>query len=134
MDLFDKTVGELATLQGGGFLFANFVDLDTDFGHRRNVAGYAAGLERFDRRIPDLLAGMQDGDLCVITADHGNDPTWTGTDHTREHVPILAFGPGVAPRALGGRDSFADIGASVAHHLGLQATRAGTSWQTDRRQ
>ena len=131
MDLFDKTLVELNGLADGGLIFANYVDLDTDFGHRRNVAGYAAGLERFDARIPALLSGLRPGDLCVITADHGNDPTWAGTDHTRENVPILAFGPGVAPRALGGRTTFADIGASIAHHLGLAPTRAGRAWQND---
>lgn len=131
MDLFDKTVAALGTLPDGGFLFANYVDLDTDFGHRRNVAGYAAGLERFDARVAELLAGLRDGDLCILTADHGNDPTWHGTDHTREHVPILAFGPGIAARDLGARATFADIGASIAHHLGLAPTHAGRAWQTD---
>ncbi len=126
-----QAVAALQGLPDGGFIFANYVDLDTDFGHRRNVAGYAAGLERFDARLPELLAPLAPGDLCVVTADHGNDPTWTGTDHTRELVPVLAFGPGVAPRALGLRPSFADIGASVAHHLGLAPTKAGRAWQTD---
>ena len=131
MDLFTKTVEALHTLPDGGLIFANYVDLDTDFGHRRNVAGYAAGLERFDARMPELLAALKPGDLCVLTADHGNDPTWGGTDHTREHVPIVAFGPDITPRALGVRGTFADIGASVAHHLGLVPTRAGTAWQKD---
>ena len=131
MDLFDKTVEATRTLSDGGLIFANYVDLDTDFGHRRNVAGYAAGLERFDARLPELFTALRDGDLCVITADHGNDPTWRGTDHTREHVPILALGPGVAPRALGARTTFADIGASVAHHLGVAPTRTGRAWQQD---
>jgi phosphopentomutase len=131
MDLFSKTVEALKTLPDGGFLFANYVDLDTDFGHRRNVAGYAAGLERFDARMPELLSALQPGDLCVLTADHGNDPTWTGTDHTRENVPVLAFGPDIAPRSLGRRTSFADIGTSVAHHLGLPATAQGQAWQDD---
>lgn len=129
MDLFGKTVAALRDLPDGGFLFANYVDLDTDFGHRRNIAGYAAGLERFDARMPELLAALRPGDLCVLTADHGNDPSWTGTDHTREQVPVLAFGPDVTPRALGRRETFADIGASVAHHLGLAPTRAGRPWQ-----
>lgn len=131
MEHFSMTVEALKALPDGGFLFANYVDLDTDFGHRRNVAGYAAGLERFDARLPELFSALRPGDLCVLTADHGNDPTWTGTDHTREHVPVLAFGPDVSPRALGARQSFADIGASVARHLGLQPTQCGAAWQDD---
>ena len=131
MDLFTKTVEALRLLPDGGLIFANYVDLDTDFGHRRNVAGYAAGLERFDARMPELLSALQPGDLCIFTADHGNDPTWTGTDHTRENVPVLAFGPAMAARDLGLRSSFADIGASVAQHLGLKPTRAGKAWQQD---
>ncbi len=128
MELFDKTLTALDTLPDGGFLFANYVDLDTDYGHRRDVAGYAAGLERFDARMPELLARLRPGDLAVLTADHGNDPTWRGTDHTREHVPILAFGPDIKPGMIGARRTFADIGASVARHLGLAPTRTGTSW------
>ncbi len=131
LDLFDKTVAALGSLPDGGLIFANYVDLDTDFGHRRNVAGYAAGLERFDARMPALLAALQPGDLCILTADHGNDPTWPGTDHTREHVPVLAFGPGIAPVALGARQTFADMGASLAHHLGLPQTQSGRAWQLD---
>ena len=131
MDLFTQTVESLHNLPNGGLIFANYVDLDTDFGHRRNVAGYAAGLERFDKRMPELLRALRPGDLCIFTADHGNDPTWNGTDHTRECVPVLAFGPDVRPRALGLRASFADMGASVAHHLGLTPTRMGKAWQQD---
>ena len=128
MDLFDKTLAALDDLPDGGLLFANYVDLDTDYGHRRNVAGYAAGLERFDARLSGLVSRLKMGDLMILTADHGNDPTWIGTDHTREHVPILAYGLGIEPRALGGRKSFADIGASVARHLSLAPPIAGTSW------
>ena len=128
MDLFDKTLVALDELPDGGLLFANYVDLDTDYGHRRNVAGYAAGLERFDARLSGLVSRLKMGDLMILTADHGNDPTWRGTDHTREHVPILAYGPGIVPRALAGRKSFADIGASVARHLSIASPIAGTSW------
>ena len=128
MELFDRMLAALDVLEDGGFLFANYVDLDTDYGHRRDVPGYAAGLERFDARLPELMARMKPGDLAIISADHGNDPTWKGTDHTREHVPILAFGPGVRPMAVGGRKSFADIGATVAKHLGIAAPIAGESW------
>ena len=87
----------------GDLVFANFVDFDTLYGHRRDVPGYAAALEAFDRRLPELEAKLKPGDLVVITADHGNDPTFRGTDHTREHVPIVAFGPGVGAGVVGRR-------------------------------
>ncbi len=117
-----------AALPAGGLVFANLVDFDTEFGHRRDAAGYAAALEAFDRRAPEIRAALGPGDLAVITADHGNDPTWRGTDHTREHIPILAFGPGVRPEAIGRRESFADIGATVTAHLDVPAPGAGRSW------
>src|SRR5919107_3911323 len=110
-------VEAMRSLAEGGFIFANLVDFDSEFGHRRDIPGYAAALEAFDRRVPEIDAALRDGDLAIITADHGNDPAWHGTDHTREHVPILSFGPGVAPGSLGRRESFADIGATVADHL-----------------
>lgn len=128
MDLFDKMLSEWDVMPSRGLMFANFVDLDTDFGHRRNVAGYAAGLERFDARMGELLARLRAGDLVVLTADHGNDPTWSGTDHTREHVPILAFGPGVTGGVIGRRETFADVGATIADYLGLMPTKDGTSF------
>lgn len=128
MALFDLMVAETAALADGGLLFANFVDFDTEFGHRRDVAGYAAALEAFDARLPSFMALLKPGDLAVVTADHGNDPTWHGTDHTREHVPVLAFGPGVEARAIGGLPTFADVGETVAAHLGLPPGSAGRSW------
>ena len=128
MDLFDKTLEAFDRLPDGGLLFANYLDLDTDFGHRRDVAGAAACLEAFDRRMSELQARLRPGDLVVFTGDHGNDPTFRGTDHTRENVPVLAFGPGLAPAPLGARSTFADMGASIAAHLGLAATSAGRPW------
>lgn len=119
--LFDLTLAEVDRAPDGALVFANFVDFDSVFGHRRNVAGYAGALEAFDRRLPELAARLKEGDVVILTADHGCDPTWRGTDHTREHVPVLAFGPGVATGSLGIRDSFADIGQTVAGHLGLTA-------------
>jgi phosphopentomutase len=113
----------LGGLAQGGFVFVNLVDFDSEFGHRRDVPGYAAALEAFDARVPEIRAGLRPGDLVIVTADHGNDPTWRGTDHTRENVPVLAFGPGVPPQALGRRASFADMGASVAAHIGLSLPR-----------
>ena len=128
MDLFDKTLAALATLPDGGLIFANYLDLDTEFGHRRDVPGAAACLEAFDARMAELATHLRPGDLVVFTGDHGNDPTFRGTDHTREHVPVLAFGPGIVGGPLGARPTFADIGASVAAHLGLAAPVAGRSW------
>ncbi len=121
-------VETMRDLPDGGFCFVNLVDFDTEFGHRRDVPGYAAALEAFDLSLPELQAVLLPGDLVIITADHGNDPTWPGTDHTREQVPVLGFGPGIMGRDIGRRTSFADIGQSVASHLGLKALPAGTSW------
>ena len=101
-----------------GLIFANLVDFDAKYGHRRDPHGMAKNLERFDARIPELLQGLTSEDLLVITADHGNDPTYPGTDHTRERVPLLVVG-GRAPRDLGIRDSFSDVGATVAAWLGV---------------
>ncbi len=122
MDLFDRMLPALQQLPDGGLLFANFVDLDTDFGHRRNVAGYAAGLEKFDARMAEVLPLLRDGDLLLVSADHSNDPTWPGTDHTREHVPIIGMLTGALSRSIGRREIFADAGASIADHLGLRAS------------
>ena len=127
MGLFDETLAALNTAGDRSLVFANFVDFDTLFGHRRNVAGYAAALESFDRRLPEIEAQLQQGDLVLITADHGCDPTWRGTDHTREHVPVLFFGPEVQPRSLGLRTSFADMGQTIAAHLGLAPLKHGVS-------
>jgi phosphopentomutase len=128
MALFDAMLPEVDRLADGGFLFANFVDFDSEFGHRRDVAGYAACLEAFDRRLPELEARLKPDDLVIFTADHGNDPTWPGTDHTREHVPILGFGPTLTPRPIGERASFADIGESIAQWLGLPRGPKGSGW------
>lgn len=108
-------------------LFANLVEFDSEFGHRRNVPGYANALEAFDRRLPEIEKNLCDGDLVVITADHGNDPTWPGTDHTRERVPVLFFGPSVKTGSIGVRDSFADIGQTFAQHLNLSPLKCGRS-------
>lgn len=123
--IFDATLAALDRLGDGDLLFTNLVDFDSLYGHRRDAAGYAAALEAFDRRLPELEERLVPGDLAIITADHGNDPTFGGTDHTREHAPILAFGPGVGAGAIGRRESFADIGATIAAHLGLEPGRYG---------
>jgi phosphopentomutase len=128
MQMFDRALEAVAEAGDGDLVFANFVDFDSEFGHRRDLPGYAAALEAFDRRIHELEATLRPGDLAVLTADHGNDPTWRGTDHTREHIPILAFGPGLGSGPLGRRKTFADIGESVAAHLGLAPGRHGRSF------
>jgi phosphopentomutase len=126
--LFDATLAAVRRAPAGALVMTNFVDFDTLYGHRRDPAGYAAALEHFDRRLPEFAAALRPGDLVVLTADHGCDPTAAGTDHTREHVPILAFGPGITGRGIGRRASFADIGESVAAWLGLAPGRHGTSF------
>lgn len=124
----DAALAAFDGLPEGGLVFLNLVDFDTEHGHRRDVPGYAAELEAFDARLPEIRAALGAGDLCIVTADHGNDPTWVGTEHTREQVPILAFGPDVAPGAIGRRETLADIGATVARHLGLPPLPAGHAW------
>ncbi|MBS0298026.1 MAG: phosphopentomutase [Proteobacteria bacterium] len=112
----------------GSLVFVNFNDLDTLYGHRRDVAGYAACLEAFDGWLPSIQAKLKPGDVMVITADHGCDPTWEGSDHTREYTPVLAFGPGVTPENLGRRETFADIGQSLAKHLQVDPLPFGASF------
>jgi len=124
--LFDRTLDAMDRLGDGGLAFANFIDFDTVYGHRRDVAGYAAALEQFDARLPELLARGRPDDLFVVTADHGCDPTWPGSDHTREQVPVLAFGPAVTPGSIGRRDTYADVGASLARYLEIAPLQHGT--------
>ena len=126
--LFDATLAALAEAGPGDLVFTNFIDFDQLYGHRRDVAGYAACLEAFDDRLPELEARLIEGDLVVLTADHGNDPTWPGTDHTRENVPVLAFGPGIEGRNAGRMHTFADVGQTLAGHLALPPMRAGASF------
>ncbi len=125
--LFEATLQELEAAPEGALVFTNFVDFDMLFGHRRDVAGYARELEYFDSRLPELKAMLQPGDMVVMTADHGCDPTWPGSDHTREYVPFLAFGPGLPTGSIGLRESFADIGQTVARHLAIDRLQSGTS-------
>ena len=117
--LFDRTLEALDMAGHGDLVFANFIDFDSLYGHRRDVAGYAAGLEAFDRRLPELLERLEPDDLLILTADHGCDPTWRGTDHTRERVPVIGVAPGRGEVPIGIRDTFADIGETVARHLGV---------------
>jgi phosphopentomutase len=126
--LMDATLQTMEEATNGDLVFTNFVDFDMLYGHRRDVAGYAAALEAFDARLPEIHRKMQPGDITILTADHGCDPTWRGTDHTRERVPIMAFGPGIRSRDIGIRNSFADIGESVAMHLGIAPGAYGRSF------
>ena len=126
--LMDATLQAIDEAENGDLVFTNFVDFDMLYGHRRDVAGYAAALEAFDARIPEIHRKMAPGDIALLTADHGCDPTWRGTDHTRERVPIMAFGPGIRSRDVGMRSSYADIGESIAHHLGIEAGSHGRSF------
>jgi phosphopentomutase len=124
----DLLLKALKTTADGGLIFVNLVDFDTEWGHRRDVAGYAACLETFDSRLGEIEAAMRPSDYCVITADHGNDPTSPGFDHTREHVPILAFGAGAAPDPIGARSSLADVAETIAMKLGLPKGPHGKAW------
>jgi phosphopentomutase len=115
-----------------GLIFANFVDFDTLYGHRNDVAGYAANLERFDGHLGGVLAALRERDLLVVTADHGNDPSTPSTDHSREYVPLLVAGPQVRPGTdLGTRASFADVGQTIADNFGVGPLAHGTSFLED---
>lgn len=128
MALFDAALGAMDDAKPGDLVFANFVDFDSLYGHRRDIPGYAAALEAFDRRLPEALARLKEGDLLILTADHGCDPSWKGTDHTREQVPVIGTGPGLGGGPIGARPTYADIGETVAEHLGIPAGRHGTSF------
>ena len=115
-DGIDKTIG-LAQTEGNGLVFTNLSDFDVKFGHRRDAKGYQRALQEFDARLPDLLSHLRDDELLIITADHGCDPIFKGTDHTREYIPILVAGPSVKPGDLGSRECFGDIAATIAELL-----------------
>ena len=123
--LMDHLIDIMGEAPDGALCFANFVEFDTNFGHRRDVSGYARQLEWFDAQIARIKSAMRDGDLVIFTADHGNDPTWTGSDHTRERVPVLGLGVGASEIGL---VDFVDLAASVAHHLGLGERGPGRSF------
>jgi phosphopentomutase len=131
--LFDATLEALASAPDRSIVFTNFVDFDMLYGHRRDIEGYAKALEYFDARLPELLDAMKDDDLLIICADHGCDPAWPGSDHTREHIPVLALGAGLPAGSIGKRDTFADIGQSLAAFFDLSQMAYGQSF-LDRRQ
>lgn len=116
----DQTISALKA-SSRGLIFSNLVDFDMLYGHRRDVEGYATALERFDQRLPEIMSAMREGDLLILTADHGNDPTAPGSDHTREYVPLLVYGQRARPGVdLGTRGSLADIGQTIAENFGLR--------------
>jgi phosphopentomutase len=124
-DLFEHLLRLGAEAEDGSLTFANFVEFDTLYGHPRDVSGYARALEWFDAGLPRFFATLRPGDLAIFTADHGNDPTWRGTEHTRERVPVVGWGVGKREAGLRG---FVDVGASVAAHLGVAAQGPGRSF------
>lgn len=126
---FGNLLKAVADESDNGFVFANLVDFDMVWGHRNDVAGYAGGLEEFDARLPELLEAMSEGDLLIITADHGCDPTTPSTDHSREYVPLLAFVKGTAHSSpLGTRSTFADVGATVLEFYGIESAGEGSGF------
>ncbi len=126
--LFDATLDVLESADDRSIVFTNFVDFDMLYGHRRDVSGYADALEYFDRRLPELIEAMNDDDILFITADHGCDPTWEGSDHTREHIPVIAYGAGLEAGSIGKRETFADIGQTIASFFGLPPMDYGRSF------
>ena len=120
-DGMDKTIKELTEEDFTGLCFVNLVEFDSEYGHRRDPIGYGKALERFDIRVGEFMSKMREDDLLIITADHGNDPTWPGTDHTREKIPLLMYSPSIKNgRYLEERVSFGDIGATVLENFKLK--------------
>lgn len=128
MALFDAFLKEVASAPDGSLVFVNLVDFDMLYGHRRDVVGYAKALEELDARLPELEKIMRPTDIAIITADHGCDPTWPGSDHTREMIPVLAFGQSIKPGSIGKRETFSDIGQTIAKHVGLPPLSRGISF------
>lgn len=126
--LLDASIKHIATAQDNALIFTNLVNFDQDFGHRRNPVGYAQELEAFDARIPEILAEMGDDDVLFLTADHGCDPTWPGSDHTREYVPVLAYHHNISSVNLGERKTFADLGQTIAEIFSVEAMNYGSSF------
>ena len=119
---------ELAKKEFTGLCFSNLVDFDALYGHRRNPKGYKMSLEEFDNDLNLLIKSLNDDDLLIITADHGNDPTWKGTDHTREYVPLLVYSNNINAGSLGTRSSFADIGATISENFNVKMPKIGKSF------
>uniref|UniRef100_A0A486XI57 Phosphopentomutase n=1 Tax=Rheinheimera sp. BAL341 TaxID=1708203 RepID=A0A486XI57_9GAMM len=128
--LVDKTLEQMAKQADNSLIFTNLVDFDQNFGHRRDAIGYGEALEYFDSRLPELMAACAPDTVMLLTADHGCDPTWHGTEHTREYIPVLVYKPGLAATDLGERMSFADIGQTLADYFALDAMTYGDSFIT----
>ncbi len=126
--LVDATLEAMATAGDRAIVFTNLVDFDMLYGHRRDAAGYADALEAFDARLPEIVAAMDPDDLLVLCADHGCDPAWPGSDHTREYIPVLAYGKAVGSGSIGRRTTFADIGQTLAAYFGLPELDYGESF------
>jgi phosphopentomutase len=127
MDGVDQTIRYMKE-NPNGLIFTNLVDFDAKYGHRRNVEGYKNAIEDFDARIPEVLNHLNTDDILLITADHGNDPSFKGTDHTREMVPLLAYSPGSAPADFGIRKTFADVAATIADYFSVENPGEGMSF------
>lgn len=126
--LFEALINSTKTAEDNSLVFVNFVDFDMLYGHRRDITGYANALEKLDSQLPEFEKLLKPGDLAIITADHGCDPTFPGSDHTREHIPVLMFGPDVKPGFIGKRETFADIGQTIAQHMGIEPLENGESF------
>ena len=126
--LFDATLTHINTAKDNSLIFTNLVNFDQDFGHRRDAVGYAEELEALDKRIPEMLKAMGKDDILFLTADHGCDPTWPGTDHTREYVPIIAYHQNIDSVNLGNRKSFADLGQTIAELFNVESMEYGDSF------
>jgi phosphopentomutase len=129
--LFDATLNHINTAQDNSLIFTNLVNFDQDFGHRRDAVGYARELEALDVRIPELYQAMSAEDVLFFTADHGCDPTWPGSEHTREYVPIIAYHHLVRSVNIGNRKTFADLGQTIAELFNVEAMDYGTSFLSD---
>ena len=127
--LVDTTLAQMQKQGDNSIVFTNLVDFDQNFGHRRDPIGYGEALEYFDRRLPELMAACDADTMLLLTADHGCDPTWQGTEHTREYIPVLVYKPGMQATDLGERQSFADIGQTLADYFGLDAMAYGDSFK-----
>lgn len=127
-ELWNVTLEQVKAKENNALIFTNFVDFDMVYGHRRDVDGYAAGLEYFDTRLPELVSLLHDEDIVFITADHGCDPTYRGTDHTREQVPVLMFGKKVGTENIGQRSTYADIAQTICAYYGLEPMAYGKSF------
>ncbi len=131
MDGVDETINYIKK-DNNGLIFTNLVDFDSKYGHRRDTKGYKEALEEFDARIPEIIEAMNDNDVLIINADHGNDPTYKGTDHTREYIPLLVYGKNIKQGVnLGIRNSFADIGATVTDILNVEMPKNGVSFKKE---